>query len=322
MKIPLDDIAVIRGTAGSAAGATAPRVYLRSGEIYSGRVVAGDLRFVGPSGIDVKLSFDQLDAVVMRSAENEKKLEAPTVALITTLHGDRLAVASTPAATLQFATPWSTAKVAVDQIQQLTAVTKPQPTFRLNTIAGDQLTILIKSRELTLNAARFESVQIAVRSIQQWQAVDPRLGLDLFPARLHLSEGNTVAGAITPGAIRLSTAAGDVTIPSENIASIAPQTGAAAGTIQVTPQQGEPVVGRCIDPTLEFQAFGTTWRVPIRHLQGFQAPNLAPKKASSAPASAPVAPRVNRSSPKPEDLFADPFGGGAANDPFGNDPFN
>lgn len=331
LKVSLDEIAAVRGMAGGAAGATWPRIFLRSGEIYSGRIVAGDLRLVAESGIDMQLSFDQLAAVVMRSAASEKKLEAPAVALITTLRGDRLAVAATPGATLQFATPWSTAAVAVDEIHQLTAVEEPQPAFRLETTAGDQLTILAKTRELTLNATQFDSVRVAVGSIRRWQAVDPHLSPDLFPARLHLSEGNTLMGSITPGAIHLTTAAGDVTVPSDNIASIAPQADT-AGTIQIRLKQGETVVGRCIEPTLVFQALDATWHVPLRHVQGFQSPGWTPEEASTEPAPAPngapgAASQERRLSPKPDDLFgdpvADPFGAAAApaSDPFAIDPF-
>lgn len=117
---PLDRITAI---VGSKFG-SAPRLFLRDGQVIKGKLVTEGLCFALKSGVKLQLQPDGVDRLMMRLDQEEDPDES-IAAMVETIEGDRLALSSLEGSNFQLTTPWGDRQIAFKDIIELTTLTEP-----------------------------------------------------------------------------------------------------------------------------------------------------------------------------------------------------
>lgn len=92
------------------------RVYLRDGQVISGELEVRGLSFTENTGVEIDLSLDGLDRLVLHRSPEDGKPAAGAQAYVATYQGDRLAVAYQENVVLGLATPWGPVRVPLDDV--------------------------------------------------------------------------------------------------------------------------------------------------------------------------------------------------------------
>ncbi len=296
--VPLEDVAVLIGGAqsagpsvpgrwaGSVPGRWAMRVHLRGGEILVGPIETEQLTLESDAGLQIELTPKHINALFMHADESDGLTAADAVALLTTLHGDQLALGGESASKIRAVTAWGPIEVAVEQIDCLYPVREPQPMHRLVLDNKSRLSVIIGGGELELNTLRFGAVKIAPGAIARLsttkEAAAPEEEEDhgddgdeeLAAPHARLAGGNLMVGSVGVDKLSLVVAAGVTSLDTRGLRRM----------VRLDDQQatdpkflfeltnGAEVVGRLQDGVFPIRALGRVWNVPAYHLESFQQP--------------------------------------------------
>ena len=106
--VPLEDVAVLIGGGGLG---RPMRVHLRNGEVLVGKVEAEELTLDSESGLEVRLTPEDVNVLFTRTRGADGIPPAGTVALVTTHRGDQLALRADCPSKLRAMTAWGPVEV-------------------------------------------------------------------------------------------------------------------------------------------------------------------------------------------------------------------
>ncbi len=114
VTVPFENVAALVG--GNRGRSDVARVFLRDGQVFSGRVETEDLRFVLPSGAKMDLDVRSLDRLVRSKAPDEGQWGGGVIALMETFRGDRIALRGDGGNFLACVTPWGSMDFSLDEV--------------------------------------------------------------------------------------------------------------------------------------------------------------------------------------------------------------
>ncbi|MFT5410396.1 MAG: hypothetical protein ACI9NC_003126, partial [Verrucomicrobiales bacterium] len=112
--IPYEKVAAFVG--GNQGRRRVSRVFLRDGQVYTGKASASAMRFVMPNGTKMELSVDGLDRLVRKEVPGEGKWGENVNAMLETYTGDRIAISNGTEVMLDAVTPWGPIRFSLDDV--------------------------------------------------------------------------------------------------------------------------------------------------------------------------------------------------------------
>ena len=112
--IPFEQVAAFVGGNHGRRGVS--RVFLRDGQVYTGKAEASDLRLVMADGTKMKLSVPSLDRLVRKELAGEGKWGEEVSAMIETYGGDRIAISNGAEVIMDAVTPWGPIRFSLDDV--------------------------------------------------------------------------------------------------------------------------------------------------------------------------------------------------------------
>jgi hypothetical protein len=116
--VPFDKVAAIAGEQSARGGS---RVFLRDGQVLCGSLELTDLRFAMNTGVEMKLTGEHLDRLVLHKDAQDGQLADNVFALLVTSDGNRLALVSAQRPSLAAATPWGERSIPLDEILRISS---------------------------------------------------------------------------------------------------------------------------------------------------------------------------------------------------------
>jgi len=113
-EIPFEEVDALVGEGYN--GSRGGRVFLKDGQVISGKLEVEDLRFVMPNGASIELSGEGLDRLVRGESGDTKRAGRSSSALLETYQGDRLAIVDDGLLTMGCVTPWGAIRFGLDEI--------------------------------------------------------------------------------------------------------------------------------------------------------------------------------------------------------------
>ena len=162
--IPFPEIAAVVGSHGGRRDR--PRVFLKDGQIYSGEVVAEDLRFVMASGGKMNLDVRALDRLVRLKSENEGEWGAGVVAMLETFGGDRIAVGKDTPLRLSGMTPWGALEFGLDEILWLAPAEDEPVGHYVEFKDGNRCFVFLSGDSLEIGSPTFGNSRIGVTQVR------------------------------------------------------------------------------------------------------------------------------------------------------------
>ena len=218
VKIAFDDVAAV---VGRRHGSRRPRIFLRDGQVYSGKLQVEGLKFTMNTGLPVALSAENLDRLVMHLRSDEKDPPAEVFAMLETIDGDRLALVRSEAEQVTVTTPWGDRKTALEEIRRWVAA-EGHFGHRLVLRDGSRLFAFLDERPLAVKTLVFGARELPAVDVRAIVAVDGKAGDEWDPAdiaapHLVLAGENLMVGRVDLPAIHLITAGQAIPVPPNQI---------------------------------------------------------------------------------------------------------
>lgn len=282
----------VAGIAGGAGVQRLTRVFLRNGEILTGAIRGAKFAMATDSGLSLEVDLDEIHFLTLRATESDGVAPPKAVLLVTTQHGDRLALSDTGTQPLEIATPWGTTNVKLAELRSLTSVREPFPSHRLVLADRSQLSVMLRGGEWAAPALRFGAVKIVPQNIRELQqiasdAVRSEAADDspkMVGAHCELVGENRLAGVIDLPALHLTAESSVTKVEPKQILQIGVENSDLGGrsfTIKLI--GGQELKGRIAETFLPIRNGSRVWRVPVAQFVAFRAPENE-KNAEEKPA--------------------------------------
>lgn len=210
------------------------RIFLRDGQVYTGRSMASDLRFVMSDGTKVKLSVESLDRLVRKEASEDGKWGEDVGAMIETFAGDRIAISNGAEVMLDAVTPWGPVRFCLDDLLWLSPPDDGAVGHHIVFRDGSRFFAYLAAGALQIDSGLFGRIELEsgrVRAIvtaaalakakeQEVPVGFPSGGYDgesLQVPHVLLSGGQRIIGGVAATTIGVVTNAELIEIPPENI---------------------------------------------------------------------------------------------------------
>lgn len=277
-EIPFERVAAVVGEARQSAHGS--RVFLRDGQVLSGRVTAEEFRFALPSGASIDLDMPSLDRLVRSATPEENRWDPGTAALLVTFAGDQIAVAESPGAELGCTTPWGPLSFTLADILWLgpgeEGAVGHQIEFRdgsrfFGFLAGGPVrleTRLFGSREFSPAQLRAVVTSDAVTRSRENAEAAP-----LDQPHLVLAGGQRLLGQVEAPSLSILTPAKAIALPPQSIRTLRNISDEAeegerheTPPFQVDLWGGSTLVGQLKEAVVPVRVRQSLWRVPIDDL--------------------------------------------------------
>lgn len=298
-EIPFADIA---GLAGGGGVQRTVRVFLRDGEILAGAVTAEKMTMTTDGGLAFDIVPEQIQLLALRKETADGRPPESASALLTTQHGDCLAIAREPAGELDAATPWGTLRVPLTEIASLDYVREPFPGHRLTLRDRSRLPVILRGDEWELGTVRFGKAKIAPQSVRDLRSTTGKLKPSAADGAIcELAGEHRLAGVIDLAELHLASAKSTTPIDSKAIAMLTRDAGeGGAALVKIKLADGQELSGRLVETTLPIRSGDRVWRVPIAHILSVAVPPPAKPKEDTTPAAGdPVPIPLPPARPKP-----------------------
>lgn len=296
---PVAAIAAIQGGGGVG---RLPRVFLRDGRVWAGRVRAENLSMKTGEGLEVEeLKPEEISLLLLRAAKTDGRPPEGAALLLELRSGDVLAVdrASADAAGLALLTPWGEVAAPLGTLRALVyASGSSAPRFRLWGEDGAMLTVFLGGEALSLRepgagedalevppaaiAGAWKAGEAPARSAmevaEEWYELeDARLALGgRLPDRAVLLAGNNLLnGEVATETLHLVSGATVTPLRVAEIAAIRRSIDSdsdAAPLFEIELAGGEVLTGRLRESVVTIRAGGTEWRIPVSQWIAAQRP--------------------------------------------------
>ena len=277
-SVPLASVALLCGGDG---GDRPMRVYLRNGEVLSGRVEAKDLALKAQDGVEAKLPPEKINLIFFHTAADDGKAPPEAVVLLQTHDGQRLLIGGD--VRLHAISPWGGLDVGLGEIVSLVSHREPQPLFGLALSDGSNLSVLLQDDATALQSVRFGPLKLAALDLRQlWSLKAMPSGKEAGPRPAGASGSagtsgplcrligdNVLAATIDAPQLKLDTAGGTIGVPVKDI-HLAERSGdpKAGGPLNVELDNGQKVAGALADRSIPVRFHGKVWEIPVQHLIG------------------------------------------------------
>ena len=300
--LPMESVAAVVG--GNRGRRDVSRVFLRDGQVFSGRLETEGLEFGMASGGQMKLEVENLDRLVMARSETEGEWGAGILAMVDTHGGDRIAVNASTETRLQGMTPWGALDFSLDDLVWLAPV-EDEPVghyaeFRNGTrcflfLAGDPLEGFSDVfGQCTLDSAQVSA--IITRTAMERSQKEGRGGV--LPENsvndLSVSEGapppslepflvaagnQQIVGEIQSAGFQVLTHSETVPVSPQEVRRLFNQTaaegrepGASGPLFRIELWGGGTLSGYLVEKDLPMQVRGKTWRIPTSDVRDLITP--------------------------------------------------
>jgi hypothetical protein len=277
VSLPLAEVALLFG---GDASDRPMRVYLRDGEVLSGRVEAKDLALKAQDGVVAKLPPEKINMLFFHAAENDGGVPPDAVAIIQAGDGQRLLIGGD--ARLRAISPWGGLDIGLAEIVNLGIHREPQPLYRIALRDGSNLSVLLQDDAADVKTLRFGPLKIAGLDLRQlWSLKLPQPKTtgpaDASGPLCQLIGDNVLAATLDAPQLKLETPGGTVGVPVKDIQK-AERTGdpRAGGPFNVELTNGQHVTGTLTERTISVRFHDKVWEVPGGHLMGITAPPKPP----------------------------------------------
>lgn len=255
------------------------RVFLRDGEILSGRLDVKDMKFTMNTGLAVDIPVDQIDRLVMRELPDTKRLDDSDVtAILETMDGDRIALVAGGSVSIELVTPWGTRKFTLDEVERLEATPAPIG-YRVALRDGSRLFGFIKSTTLKLTTKSFGTQAMhpsAIRTLSNFHDV-PEADFDqdtLTQSHVVLKGDNLLVGAIDLETVHFTARGQRIPVPPNQLRHV--QLGEVTGLATLFEGvlwDGGQVAGEFHELVLPFRHGQNVALVPVRDIVEIRVPS-------------------------------------------------
>lgn len=291
---PLARIAAIEGMNGVEENTA--RLYLRDGQVISGKLTLNDLSFSQIGGERSELRIEELDRLVLATSEQDDfELENGDL-VVETYRGDRLRVeAGAEEVSLTGRTPWGSLSVPIKQLLKLYATPEMSLAYRMEAKNGIQCVIYPAQDELKVTLTDFgvytfqpmelKSLTNSPRSLEEMpKAVDKATVFLRGEQSLIGQIGNTTLPVVTEEKV-LDTASSDIRV-IERLEGASFSSGGLpihSPLFRIEKWDGGEITGYLNLDTISFNVEGESWTIPIQDIERVEAPSpdLSPDISSA-----------------------------------------
>lgn len=293
-ELPWKEIA---GIAGGGGAQRTMRIFLRDGEILAGAVAGEKITMATDGGLSFEIALEQIDLLALRKASGDGKPPETAAALLTTQHGDCVAVARQPESDLDVATPWGVFRVPLAEIAKLDYVREPFPGHIITLTDRSHIPVMLRGVEWPLPTVRFGKVKIAPQSIREVRNTATKArpsatdGADgaLALAFCELSGEHRLAGVIDLPEIHLASAKMTTPLDPKAISTLTRLSGEDRGAlVKIKLADGQELSGQLVESILPIRSGNRVWRLPVSHIVSVHVP--PPAKPTNDPVPLPLPP--------------------------------
>jgi len=279
LELPLEKVAAVVGNGHLS---HKPRVFLRDGQVFTGRVTAEDLRFTMNTGMQLALSPEKLDRLVLRAHPGDGKPQSDVSVVLQTVSGDRLAMARSGDQRFLATTPWGRREIALDDVRQLFAAEEGVG-HRMILRDGTRLFAYLDGTALSLATRDFGPQEFPLIQIRNMQAAnlkpDEEIDLeDVSAPHLILAGENVLVGQIDLPAIHFVTTGAKIPVPPgqirllQNVSDDSEWTTDKSPLFEAELWDGGEISGRLSERVLPVRAGGSVARVPVHDVLEIHVP--------------------------------------------------
>ena len=279
LKLPFEKVAAI---AGERCTGGKPRVFLRDGQVFNGRITVEDLQFTMNSGLRLELQAENLDRLVIRAGPDDGRLADAVVATLETTGGDRLALLPADDQLLAATTPWGERQIALDEIQRM-FLSDQQVGHHLVLREGSRLFAFVSGSALSLKTLFFGVQEFTPPQIRRMTSAhlpssQEDVITDIAAPHLLLAGDNVLVGRVDLAAIHFITAGQKIPVPPNQIRLLRNVTGEADGSSQTGPLfeaelwDGGTISGTLSELVLPVRCAGLLARVPLHDVLEVRVP--------------------------------------------------
>ncbi len=270
-------------------------IYLRNGEILTGKVEVSDMVFELATGVTMKLSAGDINLVVRPQSEKDGKPAEKITGYLTTHGGERIALAgdsedsSKGVTVIQATIPWGNLKLPLNQIHMLSYQRRPQPFCRLVLRDGSVFPAILTGEKVRFRTIRFGEIQLPPPAIarlvcasglkevdsEKAAPTDPRAGYAVMQG------DNLIVGEMSRKKLNLTTSNGTTVINPddiylmEKIQSEADRSSFARFSIDLS--DGSRLSGMVKEEVLSLTSGKRKLQIPVGRLQMFCQPKAKPE---------------------------------------------
>jgi hypothetical protein len=255
------------------------RVFMRDGEILSGKLNVKNLKFTMNTGLAVDLPVDQIDRLVMRElSEADRAADSSITGILETMDGDRIVLVAGKSVPIELVTPWGIRKFTLDDIERLEATKKPIG-YRVGMRDGGRMFGFLKTPSFRLATKSFGVQELhpsIIRTLTMIQNV-PEEEFDhdaLALSHVVLKGENLLIGAIDLERVHFVTAGQRIPVPPNQLRNVQlVDNGGLAPIFEAVLWDGGHVGGEFHELVLPFRHGDNVAMVPVRDIIEIRVPS-------------------------------------------------
>lgn len=252
------------------------RLYLKDGQVLSGRIEAPGLAFLPTGGSRLALDPVSMDRLLL-ATERVRDWPAGVAAVLETRSGDRLHLKNGSSFSLTLASPWGLLPVSLDQLSWLRPAPGGEPGFLVDFADGSRLRGFFA--EATLEFSHDEIGNYSLNTNELRYIFTPfSMSLELAPrvdpagTLVKLTGDSRLVGPITNTAIEVISEGGPVELATSEIRRLVRISGGFSGASEVPGTlplfrlerwDDGVVTGPLGQETLAVAVGGRTWQIPV-----------------------------------------------------------
>ena len=270
LKVPFERVLALVGDrhAGGAKG-----VFLRDGQVFTGRVEIAKLTFTLNSGLELPLTSDKLDRLVGRSRPDDGKSGEDTFAIVDTMKGDRLAVVRSEVKSFAATTPWGDRTFSIGQLSRLEVAEDGYGHF-VQLRDGSRFFAFVDDSSLVIKTRDFGSKKLFARDVRAITAAqsspDADANEDLTEPNIQLVGNNVLVGRVDMPRLNFYASGQKVPVPPGQVRTLTINDGGAS--VEAELWDGSSITGVLKDTILPVRAAGRVFRVPLRDIVEINVP--------------------------------------------------
>lgn len=284
-EFPIARLAAIQGGKSRPGGEA--RLFLRDGQVLSGRLEAADLHFVPINGSRIDLDPATLDRLVLADGKATPLWPEETAAMIETHSGDRIRVTGSAALSIPLMTAWGSLAIPLTDLLWLHSDPSGGPGYRAELKDGTRIAGLVDASSLPVSGSGLGDIDLAPGTIRHLytEAGIERGDEGIAPVSgslVKLPGGQQVAGAVSHTTFPIVADGTALEVPVTELRRISRvevgSEGEAGPRYQLERWDGGVVSGRLALEFLSVQVAGRTWQVPLRDVVAVElaSPSLDP----------------------------------------------